>query len=439
MKRNRIWETAQKVHLDEGARRRIKGELYRAEQEMRVDTPRCGIRWGTRVAIAAALVVSLSISALAVAHFTGLSVMRDGDGVKIEATGFEDSTAPHFAWNSGDDEISVRLEFDFMPEDMSEDGTASHKYGNDMDNTRAITFLGFDLTREDLSTFLDGIATAEAFDAGGREAYLLTGESEISVYNKDIYVLFSDLGLVVHGRAAYGLSDDELMAIATGMKVTYTDDAVLALPISNEFSVDPTVPDVFYNDRWNITREELYNMGDKAVYDGYFESWEITVEDAAVYDDISVLKDEFIDDYSHSKIDRFIDGAGNFIPYVRTRVNHDTKKFEESETVEKRLVTVTVTLSSGVGDTDSAATALQGFDLYGLAEVDGKIRPEIGSGEYAIDSTPGTVAHFHEPVYKEHLGEGRWLIGYILDEDECDGEMIFSGYYAHIDYSVTAK
>ncbi|MBQ8207981.1 MAG: hypothetical protein IJZ89_04510, partial [Clostridia bacterium] len=239
MKNNPIRSAIKHINLSDEAKARIKSACY--EQGMTAGRSNSSFspKTGFKILIAAAIITVLSVSALAASKFITFTMMQKDDEVRINAVLPEenkDTEAPLRAWNSNEEagEISVRLEFAYMPEDLSEDMTASHKYGGSVNN-RAITFNGYDLRRSDLNAIIKDIDSAEKFMAGDNEAYLLIS-NDLSVYDKDIYVLFAEEEMVVRGIVGYGITVEEIKAIAEGMSIAETDDAVHALPIANELN-----------------------------------------------------------------------------------------------------------------------------------------------------------------------------------------------------------
>ena len=84
MRKNRIFAMAEKVHLNDTSKKRIKALLHSVEAGEREGRNSDGIRFGTRAAVAAAIVISLSVSAFAGVHFSGMSLKKE-DGKEIKS------------------------------------------------------------------------------------------------------------------------------------------------------------------------------------------------------------------------------------------------------------------------------------------------------------------------------------------------------------------
>ncbi len=445
MKENPISSAMKNIRLGDGAKEEIKAAC---REQMTVRNLHCGFckRTAFKVIAAAMAIAVMTISVFAVSKLITFSMTQKNDEVRINAALPEenkDTDAPVRSWNSDKEagEISVRLEFAYMPEDMSEDMTASHKYGGSVGN-RAITFNGYDLRRSDLNAIIKNIDSAEKFMAGDKEAYLLIS-NDLSVYDKDIYVLFAQEEMVVHGIVGYGITVEEIKAIAEGMSIAETDDVIHALPIGNEpkSSDVPDIPFVFVHDDPKVYRSDLLAMGEVGTYENVFESMRsVNVEKVEMFDSISGFEDGVI---RKDLVEKFTDAGGNLIPYNRTEViindddvaNGGKVKRTLGETLEmtKRFICVTVTAT---GDTDeNMKPFLHTFSLGGLAETEeGTIERTQGRQNFWIDGVPGEYADTHEPVYRKKVGEGRWVLGYLLDADEIGDELYFYSSYAELHY-----
>ena len=441
MKKNRIKDVTDNIRMPEDVKMRIKAAAVADSANPKVAGGFTGMKISARVAVAAAVVAALSVSAFAMTEMMGFSFAREEDTVIIGATLSDDvkdsvSTKPLRAWNSEDGEISVKLSFGYMPEDMSERDNTPAKWNGTADYNRCITFVGFDLRRCDLETVIDGVDKADHFNAGANEAYLLTSDCEIAVYNKTLYVLFADEQFVVKAHVGEGITEDEIKSIAAGMAIEETDDVEHALPISNELagSSDDSDNKVFYSDPIIVNKSDLLSIGEKGEYTGVLEGITITPLEYEIVDNVAGLDENCFHDFEWVK--QFIDESGNFVPYKRTGVDREKGKFTATEDMVKKMVLVTVQFNSDTElDEHDIRAHLNTFNLKPLEfNDDGTVRLDVG-GDCVIDRTPGRKADSVESRYIKSLGNGNWVVGYMLDEDECQGGFFYENTTAEIYYS----
>ena len=162
MKENKIREATSKIKLSDEKKKEIIISCSRQVAEDNSIGRKSINKPFLKICLVAVIAAILSVSAFAVAKLTGMNVTKDGTDVKINAALDSDRTetdAPLRAWNSDEElgEISVRLAFEFLPDDLSEDLTASHKYRGDK-KERAITFRGYDLRRSDFETIVKNVS-----------------------------------------------------------------------------------------------------------------------------------------------------------------------------------------------------------------------------------------------------------------------------------------
>lgn len=441
MKKDLIKSAMDNVNLNNETKERIKKKCYECEDTVKNSDKGYKKRTAIRIFAVAAAIAVMTIGAFATSKFIKFSMTKNDGDVKINASlshGANDAEKPLRSWNSDGCEISVRLGFSYMPEDMSEDPTATHKWGG-TEVSRAITFSGYDLRRSDLNTIIRNISSAEKFIAGNREAYLLI-ESGASVYNKDLYVLFEEEEIVVHASVGYGITVEEIKDITAGMSISVTEDINSALPIANEINSSdvPEIPFVFYNEREPVLRGDLLEIGETGVYESVYDNKTVRVDGVDIYDSISGFESNI---YRQDFVKNFVDEYGVFVPYKRTEVLYsgDVSKGEKpisnfGETVEmtKRFVVLNLTVTS---DEENIKPFMSAFSLGGLLETEEfYIERTQGRQNFVIDSTPGKYADTHEPVYLRSLGNGQWELGYILDADECEDELYFYNREADLHY-----
>lgn len=446
MKQDSIKKATKQIKLGDEAKIKIKNTCYAYEQREEGKV-RYMARTSFKIFAVAAVIVILSISVFAASKFITFGMTKTDDGVKINASLPEenkDTEAPLRAWNAESEkgEVSVRLEFDYMPSDLTEDPTATHKYGGES-VSRAITFVGHDLRRSDFNTIVKYIDEAEKFMAGDKEAYLLTWDSLV-VYDKDIYVLFAEEEMLIHGIVGYGITVEEIKAIAEGMRIVEVEDINIALPISNELGSDSddSIPEVFYSDPVYVYRDDLLQIGEVGKYNGYYDQRTVRVDKIEILDNISGFEKDFI---RSDVIEKFVGDDGNFITYNRgSKVLEgdievgERPRFvlgEETE-MKKRFILITLTVTEDEDDTDyDVKTFLHTFDLGGLVETEeGYIERTQGRENFIINGAPGEHADFHDPVYRKKIGENNWVLGYFLDSDEIGDEMYLYSYYAELYY-----
>ena len=267
-----------------------------AEEARQEEKSTFGLGARFRIALIAACVALLSVGVYAATVIAHFYMEQDGSEIHVSA-GLDSSIAdkveePNRAWNAEDGELMVKLDFAYLPDDITPDLTANGKYDG-TDNTRAMTFMAHDLRISDLETVRDGYESVEEFMAGENRAYLLTSDSEIALYNKYIFILFEEEHLVIEAYVGCGITEDEIKEIASGLSVVETDDVSEALPIANEVRGGDTsdIPDVFYSPAPEIYREDLLAAGDSAHYEDYFgDHRDMTVLDVTIEDGISFVQ-----------------------------------------------------------------------------------------------------------------------------------------------------
>ena len=448
MKDNMIKMSVEHIRLSDDARSRIKNACLEYEGSKK-NGGRFAARTGFKILVAVAAIAIMSVSVFAASRLITFSMTKNDDEIRINAILPEENretNKPVRAWNADSEkgEISVRLEFDYMPSDLKEDLTATHKYSGDS-LSRAITFVGHDLRRSDFNEIVKYVDEAEKFMAGDKEAYLLTWDSLV-VYDKDIYVLFEKEEMLVHGMVGYGITVDEIKAIAAGMRIVEVEDINIALPISNELDddSDDSIPKVVYSDPIYVYREDLLSIGEIGEYNGYFDQRTVRVDKIEMLDNISGYEKDFI---RSDVIEKFTGDNGEFIPYMRgTRVMEgDIEAGErprivlgEETEMKKRFILITLTVTEDEDDTDADVKAfLHTFSLGGLVETEeGHIERTQGWENFIINGAPETHADFHDPLYRKKLGENKWVLGYFLDEDEIGEEMYLYSHHAELYYAL---
>lgn len=440
MKTNPIKKSLGEIHLSSSAKTRIKDACL-AEEARQEEKSTFGLGARFRIALIAACVALLSVGVYAATEIAHFYMEQDGSEIHVSA-GLDSSIAdkveePNRAWNAEDGELMVKLDFAYLPDDITPDLTANGKYDG-ADNTRAMTFMAHDLRISDLDTVRDGYESVEEFIAGENRAYLLTSDSEIALYNKYIFILFEEEHLVIEAYVGCGITEDEIKEIASGLSVVETDDVSEALPIANEVRGGDTsdIPDVFYSPAPEIYRENLLTVGERAHYEDYFgDHRDMTVLDVTIEDGISSLDRSLISSYAMDKIEKMIDESGRFVPYNRTELDRENGKFGESKSVTKKLVVVTVELD-GPDSIEDAFAFLQSFTLNRLVERDdGTITGDSTPIECIINHNLGLNCGSIEPIYREQVRDTTYRIAYFIDDDQLTDELFFHSYFAKIYYA----
>ena len=429
-----------------------KRAILNALEDTTEERPHVSSRVAVKLIAVAALISILTVGVFAATKLIEFSLKQEGDKIQISAKLPDRSDAdiannenkPLRSWNADEDEISVKLNFGYMPGDIVEDSTAPYKF-SDEEFTRALTFVGHDLRRSDFETILAGADSYVGLDAGENKAYIVYWDSETAFYNRKLYVLFEAEELLVSAYVSYGITDDELREIAENITVTETDNTSEALPIGNEFGTDSTNEQkVFYHENPPEYYADLLTLGDTGRYDGYYDSADVTVKSIEYYDTMADFDNSCI--IHQSFVEKFVDENGNLIEYNRTeliRGDGETtfNKWGETVPMIKKFVVVTLSLDYEYGGEaelskfDIEAPFLHTFDLGELVLLDnGEV--VLDYNDYYYNRTPGKMATRREPVYREYLGDNTWRLGYLLDIDKLEGELYFFSEYADIGYAL---
>ncbi len=392
-------------------------------------------RWA-RILCAAALCAILSVGAYAATQTLDVFVARDGDRVTLhaalptkqtEATG--EANPPLRSWRAEEGEVSVMLSIPGMPSDMKENPTANGKWSGAELSGRYITFSGIDLRRCDLDVILDGVTEPEVLPCDGGSAYVIRSKADAAIFNRTLYLIYEPEELVVRASVAYGITDDELAAIARDLQVVETRDTALALPISNEGYTEGKIDNtnrVEYMPGDPIKEEEILSVGAWGTAAEPAFPLSIRVEDVTVLDSIASIGMDAFQTYTALKLSHMTDATGAFIPYTRTEVvqGEDGRTFGASREVTKRLYMITVS-AAGIEDAATLRACLHGFQLYGYRIENGEVVWDL-SPHYVVDRNPDMNATTSECVYKKDMGDGTWVLCYLLDEDQAAGGLLLS-------------
>ncbi len=404
-----------------------------------------------RILVCAAILAALTVSVFAITRFIDFRVNKEGNEVSVHAgitasdtggapisantpgnagTGTSDEEKPLRSWRSQDGEISVCLSIPDMPPDMLGNPTASGKYGS-QDHSRRITICGIDLRRCDLDQIVSGATDTMQLDAGGKIMYVIK-KGEADFYDRVAYIAYEEEELILKLYISYGITDAELLSLASSTTVGYTTDALLAIPIENENETAPAEKTSFETGYVPALVTELKKTGTPLRADtGRFT---LTVSDVSIYNDVSVLDTSSV--LRTEYIGKFTNGDGVLVPYNRTEVflnagSGETlpSSFGETVSVTKKLYVLTLTLSDvqldEFADEDKYSmlcAIVASFRLNGYTVKDG--RAEITSLNFVIDRLPGEYSSSSEPIYREDLGNGQWRVAYLVDEDIAEGDLM---------------
>ncbi len=400
-----------------------------------------------KILVSALILSALTVSVYATVQWTNFRMEQNGDEIRIHASLPDTSEEPADtaekplrSWNAEEGEISIRLNIPDLPSDMKERDNTNGKYYSE-DTSRSMTINGIDLRRSDLEEILGGADDAKQIDAGGKEMYVVTWDNEASFYNRMAYIVFEEEELVLKLWVSYGITDDELLTMASTLTIEETDDALLALPIVNEVaddSYDWTTP--YYSERDPIYETDLLEIGEskRAKTDWYTA----TVNGVEVFDNVNVLNPSYI--FRKDFVERFTDDAGNLIPYTRTEIlftqegSYMSKQFGESVLSSKKLYVITLTMADvNLDDLDEEdrddmlKACVNGFHLTNYTVSDGEIEL-LSSGNVVVDKRPEVHADTEESIYREYLGNNRWKIAFLVDETIADGDLMLQTYTGKI-------
>ena len=358
----------------------------------------------------------------------GMNASTNGTATFITAKMNTDPTLPKREWNFGEGEVGIKLGYGYFPEDLSEDQTAPYKYGSASDASRMITVCGYDLRTSEMNAKVAESQLCEKLTLGGHAAYLVTG-TEISRYDRDLYVFFEEDELIVRFMVGYGVLDAEIKEIAEKLTVSETTDVDEAMPIWKAPTAEEVTGEV-------LTSGDPYENTDTDVKFGEKVSgmaFDYAVNGVEVRDTLAGL-DESCLDVEFPNAEYFIGNDGILIPYERTELIHGDgvnvkSGFGETKMVQKKLVIVEYTVS-GREDMPFDKVLFAGFSVaYLKTDADGRAVGYLP--DTVVGHVPGGFSETVEPVYAEWedgvsgissrpIGEcdGMKLkIGYLIDED----------------------
>ena len=421
--------------------------LRREEAEAQKSKTAFLSRTPLKVLASVAILSALTVSVYAAVQWIDFRMEQNGDEVRIHAglneTGKNTTSneeKPLRSWRAEDGEISVSLHIPDLPTDMSEDMTANGKYRSE-DGSRSITINGIDLRRSDLDQLISGATATNQFEAGEKALYVVA-KGEADFYNRIAYVVFEEDELVLKLWVSYGITDEELSGLVSTMKLEYTTDALLAIPIQNEMTdnSDVDIPFVYVNEDDPINEADLLEIGESARDDN--DWYTATVNAVEVYDNTNVLNPTNI--LRKDFVEQFTDTSGNLVPYNRTElimtVEEDgtaTRAFGETVTAKKKLYVVTLTMAdftmndlSDADREDMLKACVNSFNLCSYTVENGVIQMQLSNA--VVDRKPNAYAVSSEIIYREYLGNDQWKVAYLIDEDAAEGNLALEQYTGKI-------
>ena len=400
-----------------------------------------------KVLVSVAILSVLTVSVYAAVQWIDFRMEQNGDEVRIHASLNEigndtdnQEEKPLRSWNANGDEISIRLNIPDLPSDMSENENTSGKYYS-TDSSRSITINGIDLRRSDFNQIIGEVGKTKQLDAGGKSLYVITSNNETAFYNRTAFILFEQEELVLKLWVSYGITDDELLTMASTLTLEETDDALLALPILNELNDTSNIdiPTVIVREEASIYETDLSEIGEsvRANKDWYTA----TVLGVEVYDNVNKLNPDHI--MRKDFIERFTDDFGNLIPYNRTEIicreegGKTTEQFGETVSAKKNLYVVTLGMTDFTMDNineedreDMLKACVNSFKLNAYTVANGEI--QILSTSAVVDRKPEKYADHSEIIYREYLGDNQWKVAFLLDENVAEGNLVLNEYYGKI-------
>ncbi len=425
------------------------GALRREDAVKEASRSHLTSRMPLKILVSVAILSVLTISAYAAARWIDFRVEQDGDEAHVHAslnenskdTAVDNGEKPLRSWNPDEGEISVRLNIPDLPRDMSEDKTANGKYHSE-DSSRAMTINGIDLRRSDLNQLIGGVTGITELDAGGKDMYVIAAGNETAFFNRIAYIVYEGEELVLKLWVSYGITDDELLSLASTLTLEETTDALLAIPIMNEMNggADIDIPLVYTKEEAPIYEADLLGIGESArdANDWYTAA----VNSVDIYDNINVLDPSCI--LRGDFVERFTDENGSLIPYNRTEViwteeeaGKHTKHFGETVSVTKKLYVVMLTMADVTMDEMDAAdresmlrACVNSFDLRAYTVENGEVK--MISVDAVVDRKPEVRAESSEIIYREYLGGNQWKVAYLIDEDTAEGNLMLDQYTGKI-------
>lgn len=346
----------------------------------------------------------------------------------------------------------VKLTAEYLPEGSTEAvSSGPYKYEVPSDNgsgAHSTFFVLYQMDTEEFQFDEDYVIACEEFDAGGRDAVLLTFDSR-TVYDKTAYVIFDDLQYVAEVSMGKGITTDEAKKIAEGITLTPTEkeNATYASSMAEWKKELETLAE--QADTTGTDTMTMLKQGE--AWTDEISGYQLAVKEVEVLDNIRSLEAKYFTDNGEHIPEGAVDKDGNMTAYERpviqtgdgiTSINEQTGTTH----VNRKLVYVTLEI------TNPADAAREGKDDEACVNFQLCIPEKNADGKYENKFfEPQYDSIYNEPVYfdasncssnTDHhyffttVGRGESVIchlGYVVDED------MLGQIYMDTDYSDEMK
>lgn len=334
----------------------------------------------------------------------------------------------------------VMLIREYMPEDLMDAKNGTEIKLGDFDSGATLSFDMVYLGGDGFTYELGAESAIEKFEVNGHSAMIID-RSQTLYYNKILSLYFEDCDILVNCFAGYGVPREELVKIASGLRVEPAGAEGEVYPIVHNYGRITVAESLAVTGGYRplqITKK--LELGETVTFrEDHFSSLtndveffeadiELTPIEVNLADSIRGLDS---DRFLHDNVKAFVSDSGELISYPRTEIlkgitPSDEDRFGETVNVKKKLVLLTFKLKN-TSKTDGATYIPASLKLH------------VGSDEsrlldYVYDSTPQKYSTVEYPVYYDGGCGGRsyyrtelnaeeekqCTIGYLVDEDMLD-------------------
>lgn len=339
--------------------------------------------------------------------------------------------------STGNEEFTpVKLTATYLPDGSTEAvDSGPYKFEVPSDNGSEAHSTSFSLYQMDTEEFQfdeDYVIAREEFDAGGRDAVLLTFDSRTG-YDKTAYVIFDDLQYVAEVSMGKGITTDEAKKIAAGITLTPTEkeNATYAGSMAEWKKELETLAE--QADTTGTDTVTILKQGE--AWTDEISSYQLAVKKVEVLDNIRSLEAKYFMDNGEHIPEGAVDEDGNMTAYERpviqtgdgiTSINEQTGTTH----VNRKLVYVTleITNPADVARAGNDDEACVNFQLcIPEKNADGKYENKIFEPQYdsiydgpvyfdASNCSSNTDRHY----FFTTVGKGETItchLGYVVDED----------------------
>lgn len=385
-----------------------------------------------RVAIACALVLALcTTSVFAASSIYSMFAKKTDDyalNIKIEPS----SEAAKSEY--------VKMELSYLPKGVQRDTTSDEipKYSLKEDSTKKN--LTFELLKidEDFEVAQTFMTDYEELEINGNRVYLLSingGE------RNRFFEFFEESNMLVMCTSSQDVSRDELIKIISGITLkngTKGDSTPYELYSESAFK------DYYEQNSnqplYNLEAKINYNpnkIGDKIIDTDY--GYTITVDSIEVLDNVSELNKEYFYFPNEEDFNNLADKNGNITPAVRDTYSYgdgvnSIDKLEKSETLDRKLVYVTASITND--NSESESFPLSNFEIKELTNT-GDSLADKESNESSIIGTE--ISYIDNNNKNAYSGEYYELdipenttktvhLGFLVYDDDMDNLYIAIGH-----------